>query len=80
MVATASVGFVELTSEALAEFRETNDPFEPANVLVAVFHEYRALAHDVRHAARWSDRVGHLVHGPKWKPPVVAPAAGASAA
>jgi len=31
-------------------------------------HEYGAIWHDVRRAARWRDRWGHLVRGPGWIP------------
>ena len=38
------------------------------NPLTVVSHEYRALWRDVRAAAGWRDRVGHVVHGPGWRP------------
>jgi len=48
------------------------EAFDTHNLLVTVFHEYAALGRDIRHAARWRDRAGHLVHGPKWQPARVA--------
>ena len=41
---------------------DTYNPFRIA------FHEWAAMLGDVRRAARWSARVGHLVRGPAWQP------------
>jgi sterol desaturase/sphingolipid hydroxylase (fatty acid hydroxylase superfamily) len=41
------------------------DTFNPVRV---AFHEYAALWHDVRSAPTWRERVGHIWHGPGWKP------------
>lgn len=41
---------------------ETYNPFRIA------FHEYAALAHDVRTAPTWRRRLGIVLHGPGWKP------------
>jgi sterol desaturase/sphingolipid hydroxylase (fatty acid hydroxylase superfamily) len=46
--------------------------FNPVHV---AFHEYRALARDVRAAPDWRARAGHLFHGPGWQPEVRADAA-----
>jgi sterol desaturase/sphingolipid hydroxylase (fatty acid hydroxylase superfamily) len=40
------------------------ETFHPVRV---AFHEYIALWHDVRRAATWRARFGHLWHGPGWK-------------
>jgi sterol desaturase/sphingolipid hydroxylase (fatty acid hydroxylase superfamily) len=39
--------------------------FNPVRV---AFHEYIALWHDVRRAATWRERAGHIWHGPGWAP------------
>jgi sterol desaturase/sphingolipid hydroxylase (fatty acid hydroxylase superfamily) len=39
------------------------------NPLVIAFHEYGAIAKDVRRARRLQDRIGILWHGPEWRPP-----------
>jgi sterol desaturase/sphingolipid hydroxylase (fatty acid hydroxylase superfamily) len=41
------------------------DTFNPVRV---AFHEYIALWHDVRAAATWRERFGHVWHGPGWQP------------
>jgi sterol desaturase/sphingolipid hydroxylase (fatty acid hydroxylase superfamily) len=41
------------------------ETFHPVRV---AFHEYIALWHDVRRAATWRERFGHMWHGPGWKP------------
>jgi hypothetical protein len=46
--------------------------FNPVHV---AFHEYRALARDVRAAPDWRARAGHLFHGPGWRPEARADAA-----
>ena len=38
------------------------------NPLVVATHEYAAIWRDVRKAASWRDRVGHVVRGPAWQP------------
>jgi sterol desaturase/sphingolipid hydroxylase (fatty acid hydroxylase superfamily) len=38
------------------------------NPLVVATHEYAAIWRDVRKAASWRDRVGHVVRGPGWQP------------
>jgi len=38
------------------------------NPLVINFHEYHAIARDVAHAHRWSDRLRYIFHKPGWKP------------
>jgi sterol desaturase/sphingolipid hydroxylase (fatty acid hydroxylase superfamily) len=38
------------------------------NPLVVATHEYAAIWRDVRTAASWRDRVGHVVRGPGWQP------------
>jgi sterol desaturase/sphingolipid hydroxylase (fatty acid hydroxylase superfamily) len=45
----------------------THNPFRVAT------HELVALAHDVRSASRWRDRVGYVVHGPGWAPAAAEP-------
>jgi sterol desaturase/sphingolipid hydroxylase (fatty acid hydroxylase superfamily) len=40
----------------------TYNPFRVA------FHEWYAMGHDVRHATRLRDRVGHVLRGPGWRP------------
>jgi sterol desaturase/sphingolipid hydroxylase (fatty acid hydroxylase superfamily) len=42
------------------------------------FHEYAAIARDVRHAQGWRDRAGYMFGGPAWAPAAVAspPASG----
>lgn len=37
------------------------------------FHEYAALAGDLRRARGWRDRAGHLLRRPGWAPAVLAP-------
>jgi sterol desaturase/sphingolipid hydroxylase (fatty acid hydroxylase superfamily) len=44
----------------------THNPFRVAT------HELVALAHDVRSASTWRDRVGYVVHGPGWAPAAAA--------
>ena len=46
---------------------ETHNPARVA------FHEYAAIARDVRHARRWRDRLGHTFGGPAWTPAEVDP-------
>ena len=46
------------------------------NLWTIAFHEWRALARDVRATPRWADKVGRLWHGPGWSP---AGAAGSTA-
>jgi len=41
------------------------ETFHPVRV---AFHEYIALWHDVRRAATWRERAGHVWHGPGWQP------------
>ncbi|GAB16787.1 hypothetical protein GOEFS_014_00290 [Gordonia effusa NBRC 100432] len=41
------------------------DTFNPMRVAT---HEYTAIWRDVRGAANWRDRVGHVVKGPGWAP------------
>jgi sterol desaturase/sphingolipid hydroxylase (fatty acid hydroxylase superfamily) len=41
----------------------THNPFRIA------FHEYAALARDVRAASSWRHRIGIVWHGPAWQPP-----------
>ncbi|HEX4623416.1 MAG TPA: sterol desaturase family protein, partial [Solirubrobacteraceae bacterium] len=41
------------------------DTFHPVRV---AFHEYVALWNDVRTAATWRERAGHVWHGPGWRP------------
>ncbi len=43
---------------------------ETYNLFEIAFHEYVAIARDLRSARRWRDRVGILVHGPEWHPVV----------
>ena len=38
------------------------------NPLRVAFHEYAALAHDVRHAPTWRARLGYLLRSPGWTP------------
>jgi sterol desaturase/sphingolipid hydroxylase (fatty acid hydroxylase superfamily) len=38
------------------------------NPLRVAYHEYAAIARDVRNATRWQDRLSHLVRGPGWRP------------
>ncbi len=38
------------------------------NPLVVATHEYASIWGDVRAAASWRDRVGHLLRGPGWRP------------
>ena len=38
------------------------------NPLVVATHEYASIWGDVRAAASWHDRVGHLLRGPGWRP------------
>ncbi|PZF97098.1 sterol desaturase family protein [Micromonospora deserti] len=50
------------------------------NPLRVAFHEYVSIARDVRAAATWRERAGHLFRSPGWQPdappaPVTAPAA-----
>lgn len=33
------------------------------------FHEYAAIAHDLRHARSWHERAGYVFGGPGWTPP-----------
>jgi sterol desaturase/sphingolipid hydroxylase (fatty acid hydroxylase superfamily) len=40
------------------------ETFHPVRV---AFHEYIALWHDVRRAATWRERAGHVWHGPGWQ-------------
>jgi len=40
----------------------TFNPFRVA------YHEWYAMARDVRHATRFRDRVGHVLRGPGWRP------------
>jgi sterol desaturase/sphingolipid hydroxylase (fatty acid hydroxylase superfamily) len=50
-----------------------------SNPFHVAFHEYRALAADVRAAPDWRTRAGYLLHGPGWRPDdTVAPAAPAT--
>ncbi len=42
---------------------ETHNPFRIA------FHEYAAIARDVRAARGWRHRAGIVLHGPGWEPP-----------
>jgi sterol desaturase/sphingolipid hydroxylase (fatty acid hydroxylase superfamily) len=44
----------------------THNPFRVAT------HELVSLAHDVRSASTWRDRVGYVVHGPGWAPAAAA--------
>jgi sterol desaturase/sphingolipid hydroxylase (fatty acid hydroxylase superfamily) len=46
--------------------RKNIDGFSLATI---VFHEYVAIARDVRRAPRWSDRLAIVVHGPAWQAP-----------
>jgi hypothetical protein len=39
--------------------------FKPTRV---AFHEFIAIAHDVRHAKGWRERFGYLFRGPGWSP------------
>lgn len=39
------------------------------NPFVIAFHEYVAIARDVRAARRWRDRLGIVWHGPGWRAP-----------
>lgn len=39
--------------------------FKPTRV---AFHEFLAIAHDVRHAKSWRERCGYLFRGPGWSP------------
>jgi sterol desaturase/sphingolipid hydroxylase (fatty acid hydroxylase superfamily) len=39
--------------------------FKPTRV---AFHEFIAIAHDVRHANGWRERLGYLFRGPGWSP------------
>ena len=39
--------------------------FKPTRV---AFHEFIAIAHDVRHAKSWRERCGYLFRGPGWSP------------
>jgi sterol desaturase/sphingolipid hydroxylase (fatty acid hydroxylase superfamily) len=39
------------------------------NPFVIAFHEYVAIATDLRIAATWRDRAGIVWHGPEWRPP-----------
>jgi sterol desaturase/sphingolipid hydroxylase (fatty acid hydroxylase superfamily) len=41
------------------------DTFNPLRI---AFHEWQALAADVRSASRWRDRLGYVFAGPGWKP------------
>jgi len=41
------------------------DTFNPLRI---AFHEWQALAADVRSARRWRDRLGHVFAGPGWMP------------
>jgi sterol desaturase/sphingolipid hydroxylase (fatty acid hydroxylase superfamily) len=38
------------------------------NPLRVAYHEYAAIARDVREASRWRDRMGHIFRGPGWTP------------
>lgn len=38
------------------------------NPFVIAFHEYAAIAREVRAQPRWADRLGIVWHGPAWKP------------
>jgi sterol desaturase/sphingolipid hydroxylase (fatty acid hydroxylase superfamily) len=49
------------------------DAFDSHNLFVVAFHEYVAVARDVRRATRLRDRLGYMFGGPKWKPTPVAP-------
>ncbi|GAA1884438.1 sterol desaturase family protein [Streptantibioticus ferralitis] len=40
------------------------------NPLRVATHEYAAIAQDLAAARTWRDRVGHLLRGPGWRPPV----------
>jgi hypothetical protein len=39
--------------------------FRPGKV---AFHEFIDLAHDVRAAERWRDKLGYVLRGPGWSP------------
>ena len=41
---------------------------ETYNLWRIAFHEYAALARDVRVARGWRDKLGVLLHGPEWRP------------
>jgi sterol desaturase/sphingolipid hydroxylase (fatty acid hydroxylase superfamily) len=47
------------------------------NPVRVAFHEFIAIARDVRAASSWRDRLGYMLRGPGWTPPVrdTAPAA-----
>jgi sterol desaturase/sphingolipid hydroxylase (fatty acid hydroxylase superfamily) len=41
------------------------ETFKPTEV---AFHEYKAIAHDVRAARTWRERWGYMLRGPGWAP------------
>jgi sterol desaturase/sphingolipid hydroxylase (fatty acid hydroxylase superfamily) len=47
------------------------ETFNPARV---AFHEWTAIARDVRRAGSWRDRLGYMFRGPGWSPPPARPA------
>jgi sterol desaturase/sphingolipid hydroxylase (fatty acid hydroxylase superfamily) len=43
-------------------------PIDSHNPLVIVFHEWRAMLHDVAHAHHWKTRLRFLIRPPGWRP------------
>ena len=50
-------------------------PVDSVNIWTLQTHEYVAIAHDVRRAARWRDRLGYVFGPPGWAPAPARPTA-----
>ncbi len=65
---------VEAVRYGLTKNISTHNPARVA------FHEYAAIARDVRHARSWRERLGYAFGGPGWMPPVAVDGASAGPA
>jgi sterol desaturase/sphingolipid hydroxylase (fatty acid hydroxylase superfamily) len=57
--------FIDETERVRYGLTKNLESFHPVRV---AFHEYAALAHDIRAAASWRVRVSYLLKGPGWRP------------
>lgn len=60
--------FGSFEPETLRPHYGLTKPVGTRNIWKLQTHEYLALAHDVRAARRWRDRMGYLVGPPGWQP------------